>query len=179
MAYETGWSPIIEFQTGQEVSNKFDAVFSNINSAFLGLGNTDEQLQANINIVANSVAPFYIYSKATNVDVQDTWTDICSIESLENDQAVFEYKFSATFTLDSATHFAYFRYSIDEGSTWYELREEPSDWDNKQTIDYFFPVPVAKDAGVHLMIQAMKEDSADVMTVSYADAVIEKKINIE
>ena len=39
MAYETGWISIVEFQTGQEVSNKFDLAFENIDNALTDIEN--------------------------------------------------------------------------------------------------------------------------------------------
>ncbi len=37
MAYDIGWTPIVELQDGQTVSDKLDAVFININLGFDGL----------------------------------------------------------------------------------------------------------------------------------------------
>ena len=178
MAYETGWSSIVEFQSGQEVSNKFDNAFTKIDEAFIGLDETDTQLSLEIQALANLIQPFYIYSKAQAVTIEDTWTDLCEVSAVENDHATFEYKMALSFELDSAIHSAHFRYSIDGGINWDETIIEPSDATNKQGIAYFFPKDVLEDAGVSLKLQAMKSDAADVMTINFADVIIEKKIDL-
>mgnify|MGYP000680904861 CR=1 FL=1 len=37
MAYESGWTPIVELQTGQQVSDKLDTTFGNIDTGLAGL----------------------------------------------------------------------------------------------------------------------------------------------
>ncbi len=178
MAYETGWDSIIEFQSGREVSDKLNTAFYNINQAFVGLGEKDDSLTQQIQALTLLASPFYIYTKVSALDIEDTWTDVCTVESAENPHATFEFKMSTSFTLDSAIHSAFFRFSIDGGSTWDEITLEPSDVTNKQSPTYFFPKDVLKNAGVSLILQARKEDAADVMTILYADVIIEKKIEL-
>lgn len=178
MAYETGWQSIIEFQSGREVSDKLNTAFFNIDKSFIGLEEADTSLDAKIDALALVVNPFYIYTKVVDVNVQDTWTDVCTVEAAENPHATFEYKLSTSFTLDTAIHSALFRFSIDGGSNWDEITLEPSDATNKQSPTYFFPKDVLKDAGLSLILQARKEDAADVMMILYADVIIEKKINL-
>ena len=197
MAYASGWTSIIEFQNGQVVSDKFDATFANIDAGLSALSDleldvTDHEQRIGDNETAltdheqriSSVESFvtqqegkvYASDKATSVDIptQAVWTPVVSVAVPTHQAGIYEFKVSVSFTYETTTNSALLRFSTDGGSTWNEFRVEPKDIADVIPWTYFYPVNATENQGLSLEFEASKE-SADTMTVLFADVIIDQK----
>jgi hypothetical protein len=119
----------------------------------------------------------YEVSKVSDHLVTDAaFEPLVSIPLVEAPAGWYEYKFSVLYTINSTVNSAFFRYSTDGGSTWWEIRSESKDAADQVPLTYFFPIQYSGETNnLSLAIEVRKENAGDVMTVLFADAVIDKK----
>lgn len=78
------------------------------------------------------------------------------------------------YTLDVAHRSAFFRFSIDNGITWTEIREEPKD--NADIIPISHVSIVDHPDGVfNILIESRKEDIGNVLTLHDISVSVEGK----
>jgi len=123
-----------------------------------------------------AVAPYYYYTHYTNVTVpSDSYSAVAELHRTDIDvSGTYEIKFSANYTLDSVTHSAYVRFSLDNGATWFEYRREPKDKTDTEAINYSLP-HVFTSTSADILVEARKESSGDNMEFSYFDVILERK----
>ncbi len=119
--------------------------------------------------------PFYEYTKAVDVTIPDAnYVDVAEVKVDGVDASTYEYKFSASYTIDSVSNPANFRYSIDGGVNWDYFSKENKDASDITSIDYFFPKPHNDGDTVQLKLQAAKSSASNTMVVTFADVIIQK-----
>jgi len=195
MAYKSGWISIVEFQTGQEVSTKFDNAFTNIDLGLAAVTQIEEGLTSlglRVDEVESAIAtlnsrvaaleaattPIYEFDKKIDVNLPITWTDLGTVNIASHPAGIYQYLVSFTFVLDSINSSGEFRYSIDGGSTWFEFSIEPKDINNTQPYTHVFPYEATEDEGLSLMLQGQKQDAGDTLIVQFSDVAIEKKVSL-
>lgn len=122
----------------------------------------------------------YRYAKTTDVPVNAVstdpdWTDVGEVTFDTAQAGIYEYKISLSFNLNSTTTSAYVRFSIDGGVNWSTFQGEPKDITDSRPAFYAFPKEYAVDTPLQLKLQAAKEVAGDVMTVTFADVIIDQK----
>jgi len=130
-------------------------------------------------VVLNTNAPFaptYDYIKETEITVtDDVYEEIARLTTPSRPTGTYKLSQSMLYTLNSTTTSAYFRFSLDGGSNWAEIRREPKD--NTDTIPSAYTSTVEHTVGIFdLIIQARKENAGDVLVVSTLDVIFERKI---
>jgi hypothetical protein len=83
---------------------------------------------------------------------------------------------SIIFNLDSASHSAYFKSSVDNGSTYTEIRQEPKDSTDKLIKSNTIVYTQASAGPIDIIIQSKKENTSDVLTVYSITAIVERKV---
>jgi len=137
--------------------------------------NEGDLLQAKLDILALQSGAYYEYEKYQNIIVpSDTYNVVGALARNDVPDGVYEVKFALTYTLDSVTHSAYIRYSLDGGTTWYEFRREPKDKTDRTAIYYAFPIDVT-GPDIHIIVEAKKEDSGDSFEIQFLDIILDRK----
>lgn len=156
----------------QEVNGLITDVH-NLENTVAQQGTDITQLQLKVAILENGA--YYEYEKYQNVTVpSDTYNVVGALARNDVPDGVYEVKFALTYTLDSVTHSAYIRYSLDGGTTWYEFRREPKDKTDRTAIYYAFPIDVT-GPDVHIIVEARKEDSGDNFEIQFLDIILDRK----
>jgi hypothetical protein len=194
MAYETGWTPIIEFQEGAVVSQKFDNAFSKIDTALVAYEATEAQVNTNVSDISTLQSSAvnqsqrisalenvqYEFIKVKDLDIsQDTFAPVATVTIDNMNAGIFEYKVSVLFKYSSTSSSAIFRYAIirndDANPTWYEIYEEPKDVTNNNSMDLFFPIEETGGEKVTLALEARCEDASQTLSIQFADLMIDQK----
>jgi len=194
MAYETGWTPIIEFQEGAVVSQKFDNAFSKIDTALAAYEATEAQVNTNVSDISTLQSSAvnqsqrisalenvqYEFIKVKDLDIsQDTFAPVATVTIDNMNAGIFEYKVSVLFKYSSTSSSAIFRYAIirndDANPTWYEIYEEPKDITNNNSMDLFFPIEETGGEKVTLALEARCEDASQTLSIQFADLMIDQK----
>ena len=115
-----------------------------------------------------------LYHLVTN-DIYETVTQLTTPIS---PIGVYELKLSMTYSLNSTNTSAFFRFSMDGGTTWNETRKEPKDNTDKLMVDYSFPFEQNANQVVDIVVQARKETAGDIMEIYFLDLVYEWKRDI-
>jgi len=117
----------------------------------------------------------YDYEKVKDqVTTSATYAPLASMVTPDRIAGTYEIKISATFTYDTITKSAYFRWSIDGGTNWEEFNVEPKDTTDKKALDYSFPMEHlggAKD----IRLEYKCEADGNTLTVLFANLVFEQK----
>jgi hypothetical protein len=147
--------------------------FNVVDDQILALDNRVTDLEN----VSQPFAPYYHFTKATNIDVpSDTYSTVGELHRTDVDATgTYEVKFSGSYSLDSTTSSAYIRFTIDGGGTWYEYRREPKDKTDLEAFYYSFPT-VFTSNDVDIIVEARKENSGDTMTITFLDIILERKL---
>ena len=194
MAYETGWTPIVEFQEGAVVSQKFDNAFSKIDTALAAYEATEGQVNTNVSDISTLQSSAvnqsqritalesvqYEFIKVKDLDIsQDTFAPVATVTIDNMNAGIFEYKVSVLFKYSSTSSSAIFRYAIirndDANPTWYEIYEEPKDITNNNSMDLFFPIEETGGEKVTLALEARCEDASQTLSIQFADLMIDQK----
>ena len=91
-------------------------------------------------------------------------------------ETIYEFKLSITYTLNTSVRTAFFRFSIDNGVIWEEFQSEPKDITDKTATFYAFPKQYAQVVPTDnvFLLEAAKENALDVLTVNFADVIVER-----
>ena len=102
-------------------------------------------------------------------------TMVAKLNPLEDFPAgVYEITFSSTFDYDSTKRSAIFNWSIDGGATYEQFSVEPKDKSDTKPMHYCFPHE-HQGGRINLDLKARCEANGDVLTISYANIVFERK----
>lgn len=114
----------------------------------------------------------YDYVKESAIVIaDDNYETIAELITPTRDKGVYEYRMSMTYSLNSTNTSAYFRFSLDGGTTWTEFRTEPKDNTDSVPMYYSFPKPLPREV-LQLMMQARKENAGDVLNIEFIDLMI-------
>ena len=183
MAYESGWSPIVEFQTGAEVNNKLTTAFNAID-AVLGKFETAEPIvyenKVRIDALEADRLMQYEFGKAENLTIiEDTFQPVATVSIAILNTGIFEYKMSLRFKYSNTSTSAVFRYAIvrngDANPTWYEIWHEVKDATNDDIIAFGFPLDEANGDSVEFKLEARCETTGHQLDIEYADMIIDQK----
>jgi hypothetical protein len=194
--YGTGWSPIQEFETGAEVSTKFNTAFENIDIALDALeviepkvdNNTSDistltqVVNDNTTNISKLMGVQYEYSiLSAPIDITDdvNYTPIVEVEIPQVNDGIFEYKLSIRWSYSSTNSSAMFRYAIirndDTNPTWFDFNQEVKDKTDNLTSSLFYPVAESNGDRVKFALEGKVETSGQTLTVGYADVIIDQK----
>ena len=172
---KTLWQQFVDLvTTGQAASDQFDTAFSNIDDAI-------DQIDMNVIAITalQAKAPFvptYDYIKESAITVTgDVYEEIARLTTSSRDAGIYKLTQSMLYTLNSTTTSAFFRFSIDGGVNWGEIRREPKD--NLDTIPSAYTSTIVHSGGVfEVIIESKKENSGDILVVSTIDLIFERKV---
>jgi len=127
----------------------------------------------------NIKAPFipsYDYVKGANIVVtDDTYEEVARMTTTSRPAGIYKLSQSMLYSLDSTNTSAYFRFSLNGGSTWSEVRREPKD--NTDVLPSAYTSTLVYAGGVlDWIIQARKEDAGDVLNILSVDMIFERKV---
>ena len=117
------------------------------------------------------------YNQATSITVTgDTYEDILQV--LTPTRAVGKYKvtLSMLYTFDSTSDSAYFRFSLDGGTNWIEVRKEGKDITDKIPSTYTTMIDHTTEGIIDIRVEARKENLGDTLIVQAIDAMLERKV---
>ena len=177
----TGWVPIVggtpeTADTGAEATGKLTTAFSNTNTfmteTLASIASHDTRLTT---LEGHS---FYTYDYTTVNDItilDDAYETVATIEVA--DRAAGTYRFEATmlYTLNSVTNSSFFRFSLDGGVSWVEIRREAKDITDIIPVAYATTLVHAGGA-INIVVQARKEVASDVLTITSLDLMFNRKL---
>lgn len=172
MAYESGWSPIAELQTGAEVNVKFGNAFANVDAGLGQITPIEEELIKN--------APVFLHDTANDIAITTAgqWYGIGTIDEAQNPAGTYQYSVTIDHFIDDKTSSAIFRVSEDGGTVWKTFEIIAHTVTNDNITSFSFVREKTLDQGLQLLLQATKEDQADEMTVNAGTVIIEKKLGV-
>ena len=114
------------------------------------------------------------YEAVTNVTVtSDTYVEVINRTFALSD-GTYKLDMSTMFSMDVTNYSAYFRFSIDGGSTWREVIEESSDISNIIPLAYSFMIPVTSST-LNIQIQARVENASATLTIEDMTVMVDRK----
>lgn len=116
---------------------------------------------------------YYDYAKFSDVfNVADTWTAVGSLSATLPSDGVYVLGMSSTWTYDSTTNAAMWRWRIN-GGTWNENAQEPKDVNDTYTSYYAYPNPYV--AGALLVeVEAQKSAAGGTLDVQFLDIFVQR-----
>jgi len=202
MAYDTGWVPIVDLETGSSVANKFDVAFGNTDSALNDIDtristldtrvSTNEtnistnatnitDLDTRVTAIENKPLGTYEFSTLASplVLTTDVFTEVVRVTIASLPNGIYEYKLGAKFSYDTTGSSAIFRYAIirndDVSPVWHEIWLEPKDVTNEEVFSIFYPIDEQNGDKVDLVLGARCESATHTLTINYADVIIDQK----
>ena len=114
--------------------------------------------------------PYYKSASASAVDCPEVYTTLIDLITDPLEQGLYEFGFSLSYSLNTATKSAYLRFSTDGGTVWHEFIQEPKDNTDITPVMYGYP---AQWSGIkNILIEARSEATGDLVHVSFVDAWI-------
>ena len=177
----TGWVPIVggspaTADTGAEATGKITTAFSNTNTFMTETLATAANHETRV--AALEAQSFYTYDYTTVNDItvtNDVYEQVASL--IIADRVAGTYRFEATmlYSLNSVTNSSFFRFSLDNGATWVEIRRETKDITDVIPVAYATTV-VHTGGAVNIVVQARKEVASDVLTIPTIDLMFNRKL---
>jgi hypothetical protein len=173
------YTDVVNGESGLSVRNKINDVG---NSLDLLSDETKTDTEANkTSITALEDKALFIpsYDFVNNKDIviaDDIYEEIASLHLTNKEAGIYEINMSIIFSLDSAIHSAYFKSSVDNGSTYTEIRQEPKDSTDKLIKSNTIVYTQASAGPIDIIIQSKKENTSDVLTVYSITAIVERKV---
>lgn len=171
---KTLWTSIVDLvSTGQDVSDKLDTAFGNIDDAITQIDTNTADITA-LKTYALFV-PTYDYTQVPNFIVtNDVYEQVARLTTASRAAGTYKLDESMLYSLNSTTTSAFFRFSVDGGLTWSEIRREPKD--NLDVLAEAYTSTIVHAGGViDIVIQARKENASDVLTIHKLDIILERK----
>lgn len=107
--------------------------------------------------------------------VGETYEEVARLTTPSREAGVYLYCLSMRYTYDHSSSSAYFRFSVDGGSTWTEMVKEPADTTDAIFVTYNIPV-VATTQRVHeVIVEAHKSAAAPTLSIEEMTLCIERK----
>lgn len=129
-------------------------------------------------VSGSGASQLYGFTKVQNLTIAAThpaYEEIARVELKGASPGIYEYKISLSGTLNSTINSMYIRFSIDGGSTWTEMRQEPKDITDTRSFFYAFPREYTTSGDLSLILEGAKENGGDIMVVEFCDVIIDQK----
>lgn len=132
----------------------------------------------NSNVLVNTnyrIARTYEHANTANFTVaNDAYEEVNRLTTTSLPAGTYQLTLSMIYTINSVTSAAYFRFSIDGGNTWVEVRKESKDISDKLNETY---ITVDNFAGgiKDVVVQARKETAGDTLIVLDQSIIYERK----
>jgi len=119
--------------------------------------------------------PSYNYIKGAGITVtNDVYEEIIRLTTGSLDAGIYKLSQSMLYSLNSTNTSAFFRFSIDGGVNWSEIRREPKD--NLDTLPSSYTSTIVHIGGImDIVIQSRKESASDILNVASIDVIFERK----
>lgn len=114
-----------------------------------------------------------VLSRTVTNDVYETVGELDTVT--DRSIGVYKITLSMMYTLNSTNHSAYFRFSMDGGSNWIEVRRESKDITDLIPETYSAVLEQTALEPINIIVQSRKEDSSNVLTISALDIMSERK----
>jgi len=119
----------------------------------------------------------YHFSKVAGASTTtNTYSPLNSLLVTAAQGTVYEVKFSMTFNYNTTTRSAYFRFTVDGGISWNEVRKEAKDVTDNNAVFYAFPITHIPGDNIDLQVEYRTESNGNVLKVSFIDVVAERKL---
>ncbi len=171
MAYDSGWSPIVEFQTGADVNVKLTNAFDNVDQGLAAITANEETL--------NEIYPLYLYDRIRDLTLatEGQWYELGAINHGTHPKGIYKYEVHSLFLNQGGNDAVVLRYSIDDGLNWREVAIPHAAGRDIYTFNTVATViQNAADTGLKLRLQAKKLNAGDTVVVYHSDVIIEKKL---
>lgn len=172
MPYGSGWTSIVNLDTGQEVSDSLDTAFGNIDTALTDIETKTDDFETRISSIENGFNFARVTSKTIAGTTYEEIVKVAYSYILGNN---FFFTFNLNTLITSTAKTFTIRYSIDSGTTWTEQAINIEDNLIGAPISYSFPVPFAAASAEEFIIQAKKSNVADTLSFKDANVIAEKK----
>ena len=159
----------------RELSNKLSS--GEITQMKIGGTGSGNIVPTTDDLLANApFAPSYDYNKVSSITVaNDVYEEVNRLTTPSRVAGTYKLTQSMLYTLNTTTRSAYFRFSVDSGTTWTEIVREPKD--NTDIIPLSYTQTIVHTGGIfEIIIEARKENAADVLTILIMDLIFERKV---
>ena len=124
-------------------------------------------------------APFeYTFDSVSSEVVtvtDDTYEEIVRLTTESRAAGTYKVEKAMLYSLNSTTTSTFFRFSLDGGDNWTEIREEPKDSTDLRPITH--PNIVVHTEGIFdIILQARKENASDTLTIQQVSIILERKL---
>ena len=118
----------------------------------------------------------YAYNKVAGAStVSNVYSPLNSLLLPNAPAGIYEYKFSMTYNYNATTRSSFFRFTVDGGVSWNEMRREPKD--GTDNVPLFYAFPYAHVGGdIDLRVEYRCENNGDTLNVQFIDIVAERKL---
>lgn len=125
--------------------------------------------------VAPLWVPSYDYENIENYDVAtDTYTEVLRLDKVSANPGTYRITMSMLYNLNNVNTSAYFRFSMDNGNNWTEVRREAKDIND--IVPQAFPKSLVHAGGdINVVIESYKEVLGDTLTIKYMEIALERK----
>ena len=115
----------------------------------------------------------YIIHKDVTV-IDNIYTEIAVLTTPTRAVGIYQITLSMLYTLNTTVRSGYFRFSLDAGGTWTEIRKEAKDINDITPSALSFPY--SHPGGIiDIKVEAKKEDTGDSLTLKQISVVFESK----
>ena len=167
-----------DFENGDgllDIRNKINTFNNSVVNEVSNLEAKDTEQDVSIQEL-QEVSTSYNYNKVSGISTTSSTYSVANSLLVEDaPEGVYEYKFIMTYNHSTTTKSAYFRFSLDGGTTWNEVRKEVKDVTDNIPVYYGFPV-VHPGGDIDLVIEYRTEVDGNVLNVSFIDIVVERKL---
>ena len=119
--------------------------------------------------------PIYEFNTVTNTTISSsTYQPINSLVLSSAGTGTYVISLGMIYSYDQLNKSSYFRFSVDGGVSWTEIRKEPKDNSDKVPLSYFIPIEHISGE-INVQVEAHKEDGTGTMVVSSNTISIERK----
>ena len=165
--------------------NSIESSIVGINSSLLNKASTTDVIANTENIATNtsSISDIvtnlnnreFAYTKVPSLTVDSTtYTDIGTLNVADLKGGDYKLTLSMIFSLDNTNTSAYFRFSVDGGVSWVEVRREAKDVLDKMPEAYI-TILTLPNGSVDIIVQARKESAADTLEILDHNIILERK----
>lgn len=118
----------------------------------------------------------YDYSIVSDHTVTgDVYEQVASLITEERPTGWYELKISMSHTLDSLSSGAFFRYSVDGGTTWTEYNRS-AQVNNGILLDTFIELINHTTGIFEISVEARKETATDTLIIKKINLILERKL---
>jgi len=147
--------------------------------AIVNSGSTKKVTKASfIASVIQGIKDFYTYdyeSKINTIVTSDSYVEVSRLTTLSRDAGTYSVTNSMMYSYDNTNRSAFFRFSLDGGANWNEIRKEPKDNTDKLPESYTTTIVRTGADIFDIIIQARVEDATDTLTIYKLDIMLERK----